>query len=159
MGLADRGPRALRTGSRAAWIVARGGLLGCGRSVGPPEVFAAALDRGDELGEVDLEGAEDLVGVVLGALADPALLGAGVIDDLLARELGPTRAVMLGDELGLAFVRRRENPLGLALGRGEHLIALLDDPARLLHLLRNRGAQLVKDVVELFLFHAHLAPQ
>jgi hypothetical protein len=50
-------------------------LLVCGRFVRPLEAFAAALDGGDELGEVGLEGAEDLVGVVLGAEANLALLG------------------------------------------------------------------------------------
>ncbi len=53
------------------------------------EAFAAVLDGGDELGEVDLEGAEDLVGVVLGAQANLALLGTGVVDEVLRRELGP----------------------------------------------------------------------
>ena len=53
------------------------------------EAFAAVLDGGDELGEVELEGAEDLVGVVLGAQANLALLGTGVVDDVLRRELGP----------------------------------------------------------------------
>src|SRR4051812_37365191 len=75
----------------------QGGLLCCGRFVGLPEVFAAALNRGDELGEVDLEGAEDLVGVALSTQANLALFGTGVVDDLLARELGHTRAVMLDD--------------------------------------------------------------
>src|ERR687889_99941 len=47
-----------------------------------------ALHRGDELGEVDLERVEDLVGVVLGAEADLALTGACVLDDLLGGALG-----------------------------------------------------------------------
>ena len=59
---------------------------------------------------------------------------------------GLTREVMLHDKLYPALVRLAEDPFGLALGRGEHLLALLDDPARLLDLLGNRRAQLVDEV-------------
>ena len=54
----------------------------------PLEAVAAALDGRDELLEVDLERVEDVVGVVLGAQADLALAGAGVLDDLLGLALG-----------------------------------------------------------------------
>jgi hypothetical protein len=39
--------------------------------------------------------------------------------------------------------------LGFALRLGEHLLTLLDDPARLLDLLGDRGPHLVEDVVDL----------
>src|ERR1700704_5228291 len=48
------------------------------------------------------------------------------------------------------------SPFGLTLGLGEHLLALLDDPASLLDLLRDRGAHLVEDVVDLLLVDAYL---
>ena len=44
----------------------------------------------------------------------------------------------------------------LALRLGEHLLALLDDPARLLDLLGDRRAHLVEDVVDLLAVDAHL---
>ena len=65
------------------------------------EPLAAALDGGDELREVDLERAEDLVGVVLGAEADLALAGAGVLDDVLGGALGLLGDLFLGDQLVL----------------------------------------------------------
>src|SRR2546421_397932 len=52
-----------------------------------------------------------------------------------------------------------DDPLGLALGLGQHLLALLHDPARLLDLLGDRRAHLVEDVVDLLLVHAHLVGQ
>ena len=59
-----------------------------------------------------------------------------------------------GDQLLLALARLLDDALGLALGLGEHLLALLDDPARLLDLLGDRGAHLVEDVVDLLFVHA-----
>ena len=123
------------------------------------QALAAALDGGDELREVDLERVEDLVGVVLGAEADLALAGAGVLDDVLGGALGLLGDLLLGDEAGLALARLLDDALGLALGLGEHLLALLDDPARLLDLLRDRRAHLVEDVVDLLLVHTHLVRQ
>src|SRR3954452_10329670 len=123
------------------------------------EPLTAPLDRGDELREVDLERVEDLVGVVLGAEPDLALTGAGVLDDVLGLALGLLGDLLLRGQLGLALARLRDDPLGLALGLGEHLLALLDDPARLLDLLGDRGAHLVEDVVDLLLVHAHLVRQ
>src|SRR3954451_11808856 len=96
------------------------------------QAFPAALHRCDELREVDLERVEDLVGVVLGAEADLALAGAGVLDDVLCPALGLLGHLFLADQLVLALARLLDDALGLALGLGEHLLALLDDPARLL---------------------------
>src|SRR5581483_5591971 len=47
----------------------------------------------------------------------------------------------------------------LALGLGEHLLALLDDPARLLDLLGDRRAHLVEDVVDLLAVDPDLVGQ
>ena len=63
------------------------------------EPLAAALHGCDELREVDLEGVEDLVGVVLGAEADLALAGAGVLDDVLGGALGLLGDLFLADQL------------------------------------------------------------
>src|SRR3970282_695016 len=52
-----------------------------------------------------------------------------------------------------------ENPVTLALRLGQHLLPLLDDPARLLDLLGDRGAHLVEDVVDLLAVDAHLIGQ
>src|SRR5690348_14978303 len=107
------------------------------------EPVAAALNRRNELREVDLERVENLVGVVLGAEADLALTGAGVLDDVLRSALGLLGDLLLGDQAFLALARLLDDPLGLAFGLGQHLLALLDDPARLLDLLWDRGAHLV----------------
>src|SRR3954467_13968980 len=123
------------------------------------QALAPALDGRDELREVDLERVEDLVGVVLGAEADLALAGAGVLDDVLGGALGLLDDLFLRDELVLAFARLLDDPLRLALGLGEHLLTLLDDPARLLDLLGDRRAHLVEDVVDLLLVHTHLVRQ
>jgi hypothetical protein len=123
------------------------------------QALAAALGGGDELREVDLEGAEELVGVVLGAEADVALSGPRVVDDVLRRTFGVANELMLCDELGLALARLFDDALGLVLGRGQHLVALLDDPARLLELFGDRRSRPVENVVELRLVHAHLVSQ
>src|SRR5207247_890537 len=47
----------------------------------------------------------------------------------------------------------------LALRLGQHLLPLLDDPARLLDLLGDRGAHLVEDVVDLLAVDPHLVGQ
>src|SRR3954471_9171115 len=130
-----------------------------GRLVLALQALAPALDGRDELREVDLERVEDLVGVVLGAEADLALPGASVLDDVLGGALGLLGDLFVADELVLALARLLDDPLGLALGLGEHLLALLDDPARLLDLLGDRRPHLVEDVVDLFLVHAHLVGQ
>src|SRR3954467_12232455 len=119
-----------------------------GRLVLALQALAPALDGRDELREVDLERVEDLVGVVLGAEADLALARAGVLDDVLGGALGGLGDLLLGHQAGLALARLLDDALGLALGLGEHLLALLDDPARLLDLLGDRRAHLVEDVVD-----------
>src|SRR3954471_2872105 len=124
-----------------------------GRLVLALQALAAPLDRGDELREVDLERVEDLVRVVLRPEADLALAGAGVLDDVLRLALGLLGDLLLRGELGLALARFLHDPLGLALGLRQHLLALLDDPARLLDLLGDRRAHLVEDVVDLLLVH------
>src|SRR4051794_29135885 len=126
-----------------------------GRLVATLQPLAATLNGGDELREVHFERVEDLVGVVLGAEPDLALAGASVLDDVLRRALGLAGDLLLGHELLLALARLLDDALSLALGLGEHLLALLDDPARLLDLLGDRGAHLVEDVVDLLLVHAH----
>src|SRR5215211_7284372 len=143
---------------RRAYATA-GGSGHFGRLVLALQPLAPALDGGDELREVDLERVEDLVGVVLGAETDLALAGARVLDDVLGRALGLLGDLLLGHELCLALARLLDDSLGLALGLGQHLLALLDDPARLLDLLGDRGAHLVEDVVDLLLVHAHLVRQ
>jgi hypothetical protein len=66
---------------------------------------------------------------------------------------------VLGDEPGLALARLGDDPLTLALGLGQHLLALLDDPARQLDLLGDRRAHLVEDVVELLPVDTHVVCQ
>ena len=111
--------------------------------------LATTLDGGQELVEVDLERREDSVRPVLHLEPRLARLAAGVVDDLLGLALGEL------DDLGLRGLAHRllarlaEEPVGLALRLGEHLLPLLDDPARLLDLLRDRRPHLVEDVVDL----------
>src|SRR5882757_10581557 len=84
------------------------------------EALAPTLHSGDELREVDLEGVEDLVGVVLRAEADLALAGARVLDDVLGRALGLLGDLLLADEALLALAGVLDDALGLLLGLGEH---------------------------------------
>src|SRR4029079_8559258 len=60
---------------------------------------------------------------------------------------------------GCLLARLAEDPVALALGLRQHLLALLDDPAGLLDLLRDRRAHLVEDVVDLLAVDAHLVGQ
>src|SRR5215210_7426435 len=113
-----------------------------------------ALHRSDELGQVDLERVEDVVRVVLGPEADLTLPRAGILDDLVRLPLGLLDDLLLGDQPRLLVARLLDDPLRLALGLGQHLLALLDDPACLLDLLGDRRAHLVEDVVDLLLVHA-----
>src|SRR5947209_5708910 len=96
-----------------------GGLFLAGEPLPP------APDRRDELREVHLERVEDLVGVVLGAQADLALAGPGVLDDVLGGALGLLGDLLLGDHPLLALAGFLDDPLSLALGLGQHLLALL----------------------------------
>ena len=77
----------------------------------------------------------------------------------IVREAREQQSRLIADELGLALARLLHDPLGLALGLGEHLLTFLDDPAGLLDLLGDRGPHLVEDVVDLLLVHAHLVRQ
>src|SRR6476619_6487728 len=143
-------PRVVMSVSRTSTVaVTRPRLRHFGGLVLALQALAAALHRSDELREVDLERVEDLIGVVLGAEADLALTGASVLDDVLGGALGLLGDLLLGGQLRLALARLLEDPLRLALGLGQHLLPLLDDPARLLDLLRDRRAHLVEDVVDL----------
>ena len=127
--------------------------------VAPRQPVAAALHGGEELLQVDLERVEDLVGVVLGAKPDLALARARVLDDLVGGALGLLGHLFVGDQTGLLLTGLAHDPLGLAFGLGEHLLALLDDPARLLDLLGDRRPHLVEEVVDLLPIHTHLVRQ
>src|SRR5215217_8146224 len=117
---------------------------------------AASLHGRDELRQVDLEGVEDVVRVVLGAQADLALAGAGVLDDLVGLALGLLHDLFLADEADLLLARLTDDALRFALSLRQHLLALLHDPARLLDLLGDGRAHLVEDVVDLLLVDTHL---
>src|SRR5680860_1338196 len=127
-----------------------------GRFFAALQSVAPALNGGRELLEVDLEGVEDVVGVVLRSQADLAPTGARVLDDLVGLALGLFDDLLVADQANLLLARLLDDALGLALGLGQHLLALLDDPTRLLDLLGDRGAHLVEDVVDLLLVDAHL---
>jgi hypothetical protein len=120
---------------------------------------AAALHCGNELGEVDLERVQDLVGVILGAEPDLTFAGAGVLDDVLGGALSLLGDLLLGDQPLLSLAGLLDDALGLALGLRQHIQAFLDDPPRLLDLLGDRRPHLVQDVVDLLLVHAHLIGQ
>src|ERR1700678_2495396 len=99
------------------------------------EPLAAATDGGQELVEVALERGEDPVGPVLHLEASLARLTACLVDDLLRLALGELDDLRLRRLPHRLLARLLEEPVLLALGLGEHLLALLDDPARLLDLL------------------------
>src|SRR5581483_4509159 len=121
--------------------------------------LAAALDGAQELVEVDLERREDAVGPVLHLEAGLAGLPPRLVDDLLRLALGKL------DDLGLRGLARgllsrlAEDAVALPLRLGEHLLELLDDPAGLLDLLRDRRPHLVEDVVDLLAVDANLVGQ
>src|SRR3954470_8746299 len=121
----------------------------------PSQPLTASLDGCNELREVHFERVEDVVGVVLRAQADFTLARTRFLDDLLGLALGLPDDLLLGDQAGLLLASFADDPLSLALRLGEHLLAFLDDPARLLDLLRDRRAHLVEDVVDLLFVHAH----
>src|SRR5204862_5755717 len=85
-----------------------------------------------------------------------ACLAARLLDDLLRLSLGEL------DDLGLRRLadgllpRLAEDAVAFPLRLGQHLLPLLDDPAGLLDLLRDRGAHLVEDVVDLLAVDPHL---
>src|SRR3954447_21759812 len=121
----------------------------------PGEPLAAALHGRDELGEVHLERVEDVVRVVLRAEPDFTLARPCFFDDLLGLALGLPDDLLLGDQAGLLLACLADDPLSLTLRLGEHLLAFLDDPARLLDLLRDRRAHLIEDVVDLLFVDTH----
>ncbi len=63
--------------------------------------------------------------------------------------LGELYDLLLARDGACAVSRILEDPVRLFLGFLEHLLALLDDPARLLDLVRELGANLVDDLVDL----------
>src|SRR3954452_21163774 len=132
----------------------REGLAGFGFFT-PGEPLAPTLHGSDELREVHLERVEDVVGVVLGAETNLALPSTCVFDDLLSLALCLPDDFFFADQTGLLLAGLADDPLGFPLGLGKHLLPLLDDPARLLDLLRDRRAHLVEDVVDLLFIHAH----
>jgi hypothetical protein len=99
-------------------------------------------------------GAEDYADEILNTLEiNLSKFIAAVQRGRALRRLGD---LLVGDQVLLALARLLDDPLGLALGLREHLLALLDDPASLLDLLRDRRAHLVEQIVDLLLVHAHL---
>src|SRR5450759_3769656 len=90
------------------------------------QALAAALDRGEELVEVDLERRENLVGPIFHLEPGLARLAAGLLDDLGGLVLGQL------DDLGLPrlydrlLARLTGDASRLAVGLGEHVLALLD---------------------------------
>src|SRR5215217_8219039 len=110
------------------------------------QLGAAPLHGLQQLAEVVLEVGEYLVGVVFGAEAYLALAAAGVLHDLRAALLRPLEDLFFrGDLLGLVL-SAADDTVALAAGFVEHRLTLLDDPARLLELLRYGLAHLVYDV-------------
>src|SRR5215216_834883 len=120
------------------------------------EPLATASHRAEELVQVDLKSGEDRIGPVLHLEPRLARLAPRVLHDFLCLALGKL------DDLGLRSLpdgllpRLPEDSIALALRLGEHLLALLDDPASLLDLLRNRRPHLVEDVVDLLAVDADL---
>src|SRR5215211_5796014 len=108
------------------------------------QLGAPALHGLEELAQVVLEVGEDLVGVVLGAEPYLALAAAGVFHDLCAPLLGPLEDLFFRSDL--LVLGAADDTVALAAGFVEHRLALLDDPAGLLELLRYCLAHLVYDV-------------
>src|SRR6266550_1585485 len=99
--------------------------------------------------EVNLERRQDRVGPVLHLEPRFPCLSARLVDDVLRlplRDLDDLRLRRLAHRL---LARLAQEPVGLALRLGEHLLPLLDDPAGLLDFLGDRGPHLVEDVVDL----------
>src|SRR6266536_4045693 len=120
------------------------------------QALAPALHGRQELVEVHLEGGEDPVRPVLHLEPRLARLAAGIVDDVLSLVLGDLYDLRLRVLAHRLLARLRQQPVDLALGLCEHLLPLLDDPARLLDLLRDRRPHLVEDVVDLFAVDPHL---
>src|SRR5262249_28292316 len=92
--------------------------------------LAAPLDGGKELVEVHLERGEDRISPILHLQLGLPRLPASILDDLLGLPFGQL------DDLGLRslshglLARLPEDAVALALGLGQHFLALLDDPPR-----------------------------
>ena len=85
--------------------------------------------------EQDLEAAQPLVEEVLGLVAQPTGVGLGGLADLPGALLGGAHHLgALHHPLGL-HPGRLEQLVGLAPGLGDELLALLDHPPRLAHLV------------------------
>src|SRR5918992_6306830 len=110
------------------------------------QLGAPALHGLEELAQVVLEVGEDLVGVVLGAEPYLALAAAGVFHDLRAPLLRPLEDFLFRGDLLCLILGAANDTVALAAGFVEHRLALLDDPAGLLELLRYCLAHLVYDV-------------
>src|SRR5207248_2183356 len=83
----------------------------------------------------------------------------GLVDDLLRLALRELHDLGLRCLTHGLLARLAQNPIALPLRLGEHFLPLLDDPASLLDLLRDRRAHLVEDVVDLLAVDAHLIGQ
>jgi hypothetical protein len=81
------------------------------------------------------------------------------VDDLLCLTLGELDDLRLRGLANRLLACLAENPVALPLRLGEHLLPLLDDPAGLLDLLRDRRPHLVEDVVDLLAIDADLVGQ
>jgi hypothetical protein len=83
-------------------------------------------------------------------------LATRVLDNFLGLPLRELHDLGLGRLPHCLFTGFAQDPIGLALRLGEHLLPLLHDPAGLLDLLRDRRAHLVEDVVDLLAVDPHL---
>src|SRR5881227_2933950 len=123
------------------------------------QAIATALHGRQELLEIDLERREDPVGPVLHLEPRLARLPARILDDVLRLPLGELHDLGLRCLADGLLACLPEEAVGLALRLGEHLLALLYDPARLLDLLGDRRPHLVEDVVDLLAVDANLVGQ
>jgi hypothetical protein len=121
--------------------------------------LAAPLDRAEELVEVDFERRQDRVGPVLHLEPGFPRLPPRLLEDVLRLPLGELHDLGLRRLAGRLLARLAEKSVAFALRLGEHLLALLDDPPRLLDLLRDRRAHLVEDLVDLLAVDADLVGQ
>src|SRR5215218_2401617 len=110
------------------------------------QLCAPALDGLEELAQVVLEVGKDLVGVVFGAEPYLTLAAAGIFHNLRAPFLGPLEDLFFRSDLLGLILGAANDTVALAAGFVEHRLALLDDPAGLLELLRYCLAHLVYDV-------------